>query len=212
MRVFLSIEIPQEVKEDLVRVRDVLKNELTNKNIRWEKPEKMHLTVLFIGNIEGEKITEPEKRVVTEEEKTTDLKKMIITEEEKIAELENVISTEAEQTKPFELGLKGISVFPNNQRPRVIMVDIKEPSSAYTRFQEALAEKLSSAGFSYASPKPPHITIARIQKGSIDLPHIEFSEELSFQVNSVALKESILRPTGAVHKIISICNFVAFHP
>lgn len=172
----MSVEIPKRIKEELVRVQSVLKNELTNKSIRWEKPEKMHLTLLFIGEVE----------------------------KERIMKLEEVVTAQIKKVEPFKLGLKGISTFPNTQRPRVIMVNIEDINGSYTKLQKNIVRNLEKFGFSCASPKPPHFTLARVREGSVELPEVRFKNDLQFTVESIAIKESFLHPTGAEHKTISI--------
>ncbi len=179
----------------MVEVQSVLKETLENKNIRWEKPEKMHLTVLFIGELGEERITGGEK--ATEEHSR------IVTEEERISELESLISTAAKKFSPFELAITGINAFSNNRRPRVVMANVADPAGAYAELQENIFIKLKSSGLPCASPKPPHITIARVRKGSVDLSAIEVQPRCLFEVSAVAIKESILHPTGAIHRTVS---------
>lgn len=52
IRLFVALEIPQEAKDKLFEIRrTVCDDEL---NFRWEKPEKLHLTLKFIGDVKEE--------------------------------------------------------------------------------------------------------------------------------------------------------------
>ena len=204
MRVFISIDVPGKIKKSLAQLQSILNGELENENVRWEKPEKMHLTVLFIGELGEEKITGEE--IPTEEDSR------IITKGELVVELENVIREEAEGVRPVKPGIAGIRTFPNNRWPRVIMADVEDPTGAYAELQERLFNKLKTCGFPCSPPKPPHITIARVRKGSVDLPAVELQGSYSFEVREISIKESILRPTGAIHKTISTLVFPSHFP
>lgn len=47
MRIFTAIELPDDVRDDLVETLDVLR-ELRGE-LRWVRPESLHLTVRFLG-------------------------------------------------------------------------------------------------------------------------------------------------------------------
>src|SRR3989338_8769899 len=54
IRAFIAIELPAKIAQELEKIQDKLKDE-TNK-ITWVKPENIHLTIKFLGDIETNKI------------------------------------------------------------------------------------------------------------------------------------------------------------
>jgi 2'-5' RNA ligase len=54
MRAFIALELPEEVKKELGKIQQELKN--TGIEAKWVKPEQAHLTLAFLGWIEPEKI------------------------------------------------------------------------------------------------------------------------------------------------------------
>ncbi len=54
-RLFISLDLPDSVKEQLISERD--KNVNTPNNIKWEHDDKLHITLKFLGDV-GENITE----------------------------------------------------------------------------------------------------------------------------------------------------------
>lgn len=55
MRIFISIEIPKEIKEEIVKIQDSLKKQNLFKG-KFTKKENLHLTLKFLGEVETNKI------------------------------------------------------------------------------------------------------------------------------------------------------------
>ena len=49
MRTFIAIELPQEIRTILSNIQDELKQ--TQADVKWVKPENIHLTLKFLGEI-----------------------------------------------------------------------------------------------------------------------------------------------------------------
>ncbi len=50
-RLFISLNLPDNVIKEIISLRDKI---CTEKNIRWEPKEKLHLTIKFIGDVSDE--------------------------------------------------------------------------------------------------------------------------------------------------------------
>jgi len=50
-RLFISLNIPDNMIEQIISLRDKIFN---NENIKWEPKEKLHLTIKFIGDVSDE--------------------------------------------------------------------------------------------------------------------------------------------------------------
>ena len=50
IRSFLAFDIPDELKDELASVIELLQPKV--KGIKWVAPEKMHCTIRFFGNVE----------------------------------------------------------------------------------------------------------------------------------------------------------------
>ena len=53
MRCFIAIELPEAVKSTLSGIEEELKK--SKADVRWVKPDNVHLTLKFFGNIEEKK-------------------------------------------------------------------------------------------------------------------------------------------------------------
>jgi len=54
-RLFVSLNLPDPVLEQMIAIRDSVSN---NKNVKWEPKEKLHLTIKFIGDVSSETTNE----------------------------------------------------------------------------------------------------------------------------------------------------------
>ncbi|MGB9682507.1 MAG: RNA 2',3'-cyclic phosphodiesterase [bacterium] len=50
MRLFIAIELPQDIKEGLMKMEDALKPHIAD--IKWVEKENFHITLRFLGEIE----------------------------------------------------------------------------------------------------------------------------------------------------------------
>ncbi len=51
MRCFVAIDMPQELRDRLVRLQDELRR--AEADVRWVRPETLHLTLRFLGEIDA---------------------------------------------------------------------------------------------------------------------------------------------------------------
>lgn len=83
MRVFIAIEIPESIKEELAHLVEGLKDKISN--VKWVEKENFHITLRFIGEIQ----------------------------EDRISVLESIIDEVSLKFSPFEIELKGTGKFPH---------------------------------------------------------------------------------------------------
>lgn len=173
MRSFIAIELPDAVKSSLSTTQEEMKK--CGADIRWVRPEGIHLTLKFLGNIE-------EKDVVS---------------------IIEVLKGTCENYTVFNLNISGLGFFPNNRSPRVIWVGIKD-SESVSVLQTDIEEGLSSLGFERENRKySPHLTLGRFRSSrgkQILINQIEAIKNKKFgaiKVGSVSLMKSELNPKGA---------------
>ena len=182
MRCFIAIELPEAVKSALSGMEEELKK--SKADVRWIKPDNIHLTLKFFGNIE--------------EKKT-----------EKIIEIMEGICN---QYAPFTIEIKGMGTFPNIKSPRVLWVGI-EGNDTLKTLQEEIGNKMESIGFEREDRAfTAHLTLGRF-RSSIEkeglLKAVKLHEKDTFvgsiNVQSLSLIRSDLHPEGARYtKIIDI--------
>jgi len=150
--------------------------------MRWVKPENIHITLKFLGDIHPEMI-QP---------------------------IANCMDRCGKEHHSVQLFSKGIGVFPGLKRPRVLWAGINGETNALRAIQEQLDEHLGSIGVPKENrPFKGHLTIGRF-KGSPDSKKLvsvikEFSifETKSFSAETLSLYKSDLTPSGAVYTQIA---------
>ncbi len=176
IRTFIAFEIPEHVLSAIGKIQEVLKS--YKFKIKCVRPESIHLTLKFLGNIDPAAVEQ----------------------------IESVLRDAVKPYAPFSLQAKGLGVFPGVKRPRVIWIGITGQIDRLIGLQRNLDKDLSAIGFSRDKrPFKGHLTLGRA-KGSIDANRMrsvltkynEFEAE-PFTVGPLILYKSDLHPTGAVY-------------
>ena len=58
MRIFIAIEIPQNIRVKITEITDYLQSKTSPTAVKWVDYENLHLTIKFIGETKQEKIEE----------------------------------------------------------------------------------------------------------------------------------------------------------
>ncbi|MDP8247819.1 MAG: RNA 2',3'-cyclic phosphodiesterase [Candidatus Tritonobacter lacicola] len=177
MRTFIAIDLDAAAREAVAgRVRRLAG---TIAGVRWVKPDNIHVTIRFLGEIS------PETRGL----------------------VERVLRNAAIGFSPFDVTIGEMGAFPSFRRPRVLWAGIGKGKEELRRLHLRIEEGLGEIGIpAERRPYTPHITIGRLKRQSknINLSGIARDPgiESGFVVDRVVLFESELRPEGAVHKVI----------
>lgn len=176
LRAFIAVEMPSPVVDAIRQQQQVLKRNDTD--LRWVRPENLHLTLRFLGDISPAAI----------------------------GTVQTAMERSIYKQRPFSLMLKGGGVFPGVKRPRVMWVGIEGEVDALGNLHRQLTACLAEQGIPAENrPFKGHLTIARI-KDRLDAE--ELSKMLScltifktepFMVNGMDLFKSDLTPKGAVY-------------
>ena len=177
IRAFLAVDPPQEVLNEVGIIQDRFKKAIRG-DIRWVKPEGIHLTLKFFGYVS----------------------------ETDIANISEVVKNNIVNIKPFMLNIRRVGVFPSINRARVLWLGIDGDIDVLIKLQKSIDTELHKYGFEMENrPFSPHLTLARIKepKGLIGLAKImEKSEEYtagSFTIDGLNLFKSTLTPKGAIY-------------
>lgn len=160
------------------KVSEVI-NELKKININAKIVEikNMHLTLKFLGD----------------------------TDENLIDEIEKIIKESIGDTQPFEISLKSMGVFPNQNYIKVAWIGVEDAEPLKT-IAETIDKKLHNLGFKKEKRSfSAHLTIARIKSAKnkdklIQLINKYQNIELQkININKIFLKKSILTPKGPIY-------------
>ncbi|BCR06166.1 RNA 2',3'-cyclic phosphodiesterase [Desulfuromonas versatilis] len=173
IRSFVAIPLPETLTREAAQLGSKLSGEL--RGISWVKPEAMHLTLRFFGDIP----------------------------EESLEKIGKVMLSVGSLHAPFHMEVGGLGAFPSASRARVFWLGI-EASSALADLHTALEAGFSDIDMpGDGRPFTPHLTLGR-NRGR-PLPAREILEKYadfscgSVTVDRIVLFESRLHPTGARH-------------
>ena len=128
---------------------------------RFEAPEKLHVTVAFLGDVRPDQL---------EDVKTN--------------------FRESAQGTPFLLQFDMLGAYPNVQRPNVIWLGTSERSHAFALCANKVRTALSSLGFSFDHEATPHVTICR-PKGARGIRLPQLTQRASLDVGGLTLFQSL---------------------
>ena len=176
MRLFIAIELPEEVKQGIARVQDQLKR--SGASAGWTRPEGIHLTLKFLGEVS----------------------------DEKVQEIMAALAYAAQGTGTLNLSVEGAGAFPQMKNPRVLWVGVGGDVVRLGILQAAVEDALGKIGFEREARKfSPHLTLARIRfPKPLDnwqqvIEGIKDVKLSGFEVCRLSLMKSELKREGAVY-------------
>ncbi|MEW6327989.1 MAG: RNA 2',3'-cyclic phosphodiesterase [Thermodesulfobacteriota bacterium] len=176
IRSFLAVDLPLALRESMISATMGLRTSAAD--VKWIRPEGIHLTLKFLGNIE----------------------------EGQIEPIVNAVSGVITDQKPLALKAEGMGAFPDLRRPRVIWIGMTGDIERLMVIQKGIEQALSALGFPAEDrPFTPHLTLGRVRsyKRTSDLAHkIEGLKDINFNpftVTELILYKSTLRPEGAIY-------------
>ena len=173
MRVFIAIGLPKEIKEKIAELEEgFTKYDLA---FKWVKPENLHLTLKFLGNID----------------------------EEQIIKIKEAIAGVSGKFTSFEVNFDNFGFFPNGRKPRVFFISAA-PEELLKSIAAELEEELETLGFEKESRFKSHITLARIKNPkNINLLKAKIKDtriDKKFPINEITLYKSTLTKEGPVYE------------
>ncbi len=179
MRVFIAIPCPDELKEGMIKIQESIK---AAGNLSLVKPENIHLTMKFLGEIEENSIPGINRRL------------------EFLSKLPG-----------FNISLRGVGVFPNIGYIRVVWIGVGEGAEKIIRIHSEIDKNLKDMRFKTDKNFHPHLTIARVKfpEKKEYLKNIIRKNSTrdfgGFRVDRIEIMESRLSPEGpeysAIHEI-----------
>ncbi|OGW66910.1 MAG: 2'-5' RNA ligase [Nitrospirae bacterium RIFCSPLOWO2_01_FULL_62_17] len=185
IRTFVAVELDALLRQALAQAQTKLRSQLQRTlgpdvRIQWVKPESVHLTLKFLGDI-------PEDRV---------------------PDVQAALTRAAGGHGRFTVTVEGLGVFPDARAPRVVWVGMTAQAAAVKRLAADVESALGAIGFaSEQKPFHPHLTLARIKErspevgramsaGGLLTPEVKLGE---LTVAAVSLMKSDLKPSGPVY-------------
>ena len=184
IRTFVAVELDDSVKANVAAAIEQLRGERID-NLRLVRPEGVHLTLKFLGDIDAARVP-----AVSE-----------------------AMSQVAERHTPFGLTLGAPGVFPNANRARVLWIGVDGDLEPLRLLQAGIDDALTAIGFPPEQRGfNPHLTIGRMHhrasrsdrsRAATALSSLHLPEDQPIAVDAISLMKSTLRPDGAIYERIA---------
>ena len=182
MRVFIAIDINDQIRKGLGDLQNELQSKVDIKkgDVKWVKPENIHLTLKFLGEIR----------------------------DEQLVDVCNVVQDVAGRHASFELDVQTVGSF-GGRNARVLWVGIGRGGNHLLPLQKDLEQQLASAGWPPEARKfTGHLTLCRIRNPRAGAKLAAVTEEFSdfklgtMLADSVSVYQSQLTPTGPIYTVL----------
>ncbi|HUN81524.1 MAG TPA: RNA 2',3'-cyclic phosphodiesterase [Phycisphaerae bacterium] len=180
MRAFIAIELADPIKRALGKLQERLSRECSG--LRWVKPEQIHLTLAFLGEIK----------------------------DSQIVEISGAVGRATASCADFEFGVEGLGVFPPRGRVNVVWAGVADEAGALSACHQRLYEQLGELGFTPDRGNfAPHLTLARVRDprashGLREIIAAQAAPRIGTQpAGGLTFFESILGSSGPQHRALS---------
>jgi 2'-5' RNA ligase len=136
IRVFCAVELPGEIRAAVAAHASRLRRDFPDARASWARPEGVHITLKFIGEVEAARVQA----------------------------LSRAASVAVETFSPFSLSIEEAGTFPPRGAARVLWLGVKDESGLLANLQRRLEQECEAAGFPREERAfNPHLTLARLR-------------------------------------------------
>ncbi|MEE4312057.1 MAG: RNA 2',3'-cyclic phosphodiesterase [candidate division KSB1 bacterium] len=176
IRTFIAIEIPPHIKKEISEFQRHLM--VRDTRISWPKPDNIHITLKFVGDVETNAIT-----AITE-----------------------AVEKGVEQIPPFNVKIVGVGTFPSGRKPRILWIGAKSENSLMVKCADNIDQKLEELGYEKETrPFRAHLTLGRVKSQfKIDEVLDRLNESRDFEcddflASEIIVVQSTLHASGAIY-------------
>lgn len=179
-RIFTAVDISDETRRKFSDYIATLRAGFPNVRVGWDKPEKLHLTLKFLGDIN----------------------------EKQLGDLTGAVSETAKQISDFKLRISKTGVFPTMQNARILWLGVEDEKGSLRKLNEILESQCNSKGFAGEKRSfKAHLTIGRLREPHNSRQLVENHlrndfESAEFTIKEIVIYESKLAPTGSVYSVV----------
>jgi len=177
LRTFVAVETSSSVRAAAGELIGALRS--AGADVKWVRPENMHLTLQFLGDVPTEET----------------------------AAVCKAVAGAVEGLEPFELEIRGAGAFPHPGRPQTIWLGAGEGLDAAVALHDRVEDALARLGFKKERRRyTPHLTIGRVRRAGpaiADLGRL-LREQADYQAGRFPVREVIvfssqLEPGGPIY-------------
>jgi 2'-5' RNA ligase len=181
IRTFIAIDPGKEIRARLVALQGTLAR--TGTEVKWVEPENLHVTLLFLGEVDERDLPDVCKAVA------------------------DAAGTQA----AFTMSVEAVKCFGSPRRPRTVWAGVGEGTQAVVSLHDAIERPLLELGCYRREERlyTPHITLGRVRgAGPADKLAAALAKNAGWQGGETPVREvhvmgSELKPEGPVYTVLS---------
>ena len=184
-RIFTAIDISDGARAKCASYVENLKGVFPHLRVGWEKPEKLHFTLKFLGDID----------------------------EAQLRNLTEAVAAATGPISIFKIRIAKTGAFPSKRNARILWLGVNDEQANMPKLKEVLESKCFERGLAKENRGfKAHLTIARLREPhkSSELVEKHLSENFvsdEFTVSAVTIYESRLQKSGSIYSIVSKHEF-----
>lgn len=165
IRTFICIELSPEMRRKLGEMITQLSHATPERSVRWDKADKIHLTLKFLGD----------------------------TRQEDVPRIGEALVNATRDVKKFSFTPDGLGCFPNLKQPRVVWVGVKD-AAALIEMQNRIETYIVPLGFPKEDRAfSPHLTLGRVRREASRAEAASVGEAVRVRANQTFGVESVSR-------------------
>jgi 2'-5' RNA ligase len=169
IRAFFAVDLDAPAREAASAVAGALRASPGGEHVRWVRPENLHVTLRFLGDIDPSRV-DP---------------------------LVDAVGGALAAQAPFEMALGAAGLFPNPRRPRVVALGVA-PEASLLALAETVEGGALAAGFETDARRfRPHLTLGRMRGREHPRVDAAPAPRASCEVREAVLFRSELHASGA---------------
>jgi 2'-5' RNA ligase len=180
IRTFIAVDIDEAVRRRMAALQEKLGHSAPG--VKWTDPASMHITLLFLGEVE----------------------------ELDVVPICRIVAEQCARLPRFALEVKGLGAFPTSRRPKILWAGLTEGVEELKRIHAALEPPLLERGCYRREDRAysPHLTLGRLTQedragawGPILAKHADWQGGTT-PVEEVLIMRSELGRAGPVYSVM----------
>jgi 2'-5' RNA ligase len=180
LRTFIAVDLGKLIRDRVIALQEALAR--TGAEVKWVEPENLHVTLLFLGEVE----------------------------DRSVPDVCRLVQSCTAQHSPFPMSVETVGCFPNARRPRVLWVGVGAGVQPLCALHDELEIPLQDLGYRREERRyTPHITLGRVKS---DRPAADLAAALAKKadwkagettVHELLVMSSELTPQGPHYTVLS---------
>jgi len=187
IRCFIAIPVDAGVLGIVRQLQSSLDDRLSSEIVQWTRPEQIHLTLKFFGNIPVSSVED----------------------------LSTALPQACQGVGPFNLRLANLGCFPNSRSPRILWIGLAGNLGALMELQSCVAQQMKAfSAHEDNHPFHPHLSIGRVKRAHQEMAGVIGKviaeagnpEPAEWTVGQVELIRSVLGSHGSTYSNLAVVS------